>query len=590
MIEKKKMMGEFLLEQNIITLSQLEAALKKQKELSLPLGEVLVKLGYVKENTLLEILSKKFGIEFLNIAENDFQLVDRSLSNILLPQMCKQFNVLPVFHLADNGIKELTLAMADPLDDKAIKEVEKATGCHVIPIFSTSLAISGAIKKLYGLKDEIKSTEIKQNKADKERTVAVVNRILAQAIELGASDIHIEPHAKVVHIRMRVDGVLQIISTLPSSQLASIISRLKIMGSENNSLMKIEEKRVPQDGSFARAVGGHAVDFRVSTFPTIYGEKMVLRVLDKNQVYVFDYISDLKMPPRIEKQFGRYIRQASGIIIATGPTGSGKSTTLRAAINEINKTDVNIVTVEDPVEYHASDYVNQSSLMPQAGYTYPLALRSILRQDPDIILIGEIRDLETAEIAIQAALTGHLVFTTLHTDDAAGAIVRLVDLGIEQFLVSSTVVSAINQRLVRKVCAHCAEKHEPTREELLDLYIDKKTADEILNSLQKFKILKGKGCSNCRQTGFSGRIGTYENLSVTPSIKKLILMKETSDVIAKHARKTLKINMLFEETLRLVLTGKIALEELKKIPRGDYKMKPIEQIFQDSRVETAVPA
>ena len=370
------------------------------------------------------------------------------------------------------------------------------------------------------------------------------------------------------------------VDSFPLSDLSRIVIRIKNMGSEKHGLMRIDERRIPQDGSFARVVGGHAVDFRVSTFPTIYGEKVAIRVLDKDKMESVNRISELRMPPRIEKQFIRCVRQNSGIIIATGPTGSGKTTTLHAAVNQINDVSLNIVTIEDPVEYHASDYVNQGSVKRQAGYTYPVAMRAVMRQDPDVILIGEIRDLETAEIAIQAALTGHLVFTTLHTDDAAGAVVRLVDLGIEQFLVSSTVVSAINQRLLRKVCPHCREGYGPDMEELLDLGIEGPFAREILDNQDRFHISRGRGCKACFQSGYLGRQGTFELLQMTPPIKKLILGRETSDVIAKMARAKEDINMIFEDGLRLVLKGVTTFEELRRVPRGDYELKPIPRIFQ----------
>jgi type II secretory ATPase GspE/PulE/Tfp pilus assembly ATPase PilB-like protein len=276
------------------------------------------------------------------------------------------------------------------------------------------------------------------------------------------------------------------------------------------------------------------------------------------------------------------MNQVSGIILVTGPTGSGKSTTLYAGIREINKVDINIVTVEDPVEVHVGKYVNQSSLMPQAGYTYPKALRSILRQDPDVILIGEIRDLDSAEIAVQAALTGHLVLSTLHTEDAASAIVRLVDLGIEEYLVSSTVTASLNQRLLRKVCNICAEPYTPNEDDLNQPTIDKALGADIMGNLSKYTFMKGRGCPACRQTGYHGRQGVYEMLVVTPVIKEMILTKQSADAIVNKARELYRINMLFEEGVRAVLSGITTFEELRKIPRGDYEMKSVAQIFTDA--------
>jgi len=457
-VASKLKIGKILVQQRLITPAQLTAALKKQKELSLPLCETLVQMNFMSENAILEILSNQLNTEFLNISENDFEIVDMSLAGILPVDMCKRLMVLPVFMLEDAGLKKLTLAMSNPLNADAIQEVESLSRTKVTPLLTTSTAIAGGIQRLFADRTGIPAITAELESNANEEAVRFVNKMLTQAVQMGSSDIHIEPHAKEVHVRYRIDGVLNLVSALPANKIYPIVSRIKVMGSGSQSLMRIDKKMVPQDGSFARVIDGHAVDFRVSTFPTIHGEKVVLRVLDKDSLNAIRRIADLQMPPAIETQFRHCIQQSSGIIIATGPTGSGKSTTLYTAINSINDVNINVVTVEDPVEYHAADYVNQSSLKPEAGYTYPLALKSIMRQDPDVILIGEIRDFETAEIAIQAALTGHLVFTTLHTDDSAGAIVRLIDLGIEQFLVSSTVVSAVNQRLLRKICPHCKKE------------------------------------------------------------------------------------------------------------------------------------
>lgn len=581
-MNQEQRLSEILVEQKIITPEQLLESLKKKKILKRSIGETLLKMNLITEQVFLDILIKEIGVEFVNIAEDDYKIIDQSLSKTLDSKFCKSHRVLPLFQIYDDDIKELTLAMADPLDQSTIDKVARITACNITPVLATSSAILGGIEKMFSAngRPSVSDSADISIKADGE-TVVVVNKLLSYALELNASDIHIEPQFDKVYIRMRIDGILNLISSLTLDQLPSIVSRLKIMGSSKNSLMKIEEKRVPQDGSFSRAIGGRKVDFRVSTFPSIYGEKVVLRLLFNDPAIAIRNIADLKMPYRVEKQFLRSIHQASGIIIATGPTGSGKSTTLHAAIMEINEVGVNIITVEDPVEYHVGRYVIQSGLIPQSGYTFTKALQAILRQDPDVILIGEIRDTETAEIAIQAALTGHLILTTLHTDDAAGAVVRLVDLGIEQFLVSSTVVSAVNQRLVRKVCQHCAESYVPTRSELINIGIDAKVADEILRDHAKYKILKGTGCEYCRKMGYQGRQGAYEFLFVTPAIKKLILSKTTSDVIAEEARRKSNINMVFEEGIRLVLTGITTFDELKRIPRGDYELKSVSKIIRD---------
>ncbi|MEK7374738.1 MAG: ATPase, T2SS/T4P/T4SS family, partial [Thermodesulfobacteriota bacterium] len=467
-------LSELLIEKKIITTSQLEHALQKTKELSLPLGETLIRLKYVNESLLLQILSGLLDVEFVNIAENDFQVIDKSLSHVLRLEFCKQKKVLPLFQIIDDETRELTLAMADPMAQDTIKEAESITECRVNPVLASLSAIEEGIARLYQIKMDVKVEPLAVEKGD---TVVIVNKIMQRAVALGASDIHIEPHGEDVHVRMRIDGVLELATSYPASDThKAIVSRINIMASDKNSLMRIDERRLPQDGSFSATIDGHMIDCRVSTLPAIFGEKVVMRIFDKDKATFVGRIRDLKLSPRMELTYRRCVRQPSGINIVTGPTGSGKTTTLNAVINEINNVGINIVTVEDPVEYQAGGYVNQSTLMPQAGYTYSRALRAMMRQDPDVILIGEVRDRETAEIAVQAALTGHRVFTTLHTDDAAGSIARLADMGVEHFLLATTLVSAVNQRLIRKICSNCMEEYVPTRAEMLDIGLDKDIA------------------------------------------------------------------------------------------------------------------
>ncbi|MHB8828120.1 MAG: GspE/PulE family protein [Syntrophales bacterium] len=576
----RKKLGEILIEKQIITTAQLEEAIKRQKELSLRLGDTLLHLKFVNENLLLQTLSEHLGIEYLNIAENDYQIIDKSLSRLLPLDVCQKYKIIPLFQIIDEDTKELSLAMADPLLEEAIRDVEALTECHVTPILSTSAAILEGLGKLYAIKTDFK---IERYILEKEDTVSLVNKIMEKAVKYGASDIHIEPHANEVHVRIRVDGVLEVASTYASSYHNATVSRIKIMASEHSSLMRIDEKRLPQDGAFQTKVIGHTVDCRVSTMPTIFGEKVVIRLFDKDKDVYVGRIKDLKMSPRMEVQFRRCVRQPSGINIVTGPTGSGKTTTLNAVINEINSPALNIITIEDPVEHQAPDYVNQSSLMPQAGYTYTSALRSMMRQDPDIILIGEIRDLETAEIAVQAALTGHRVFTTLHTENAASSIMRLIDIGVEHFLVAATISSAVNQRLIRKICSRCSEEYIPTKIEIMDIGLDNEIADEILKDPHQFNLRRGRGCEHCRKTGYQGRQPVFELITVTQEIRDLIYSKQGSaDTIAMTARNRYGVNMIFEEGLRLFLTGVTTLGELQNLPKGDYKVKSPKQIILDS--------
>ncbi len=575
-------LSDLLIEKKIITTSQLEHALQKTKELSLPLGETLIRLKYVNESLLLQILSGLLDVEFVNIAENDFQVIDKSLSHVLRLEFCKQKKVLPLFQIIDDETRELTLAMADPMAQDTIQEAESITECRVNPVLASLSAIEEGIARLYQIKMDVKVEPLAVEKGD---TVVIVNKIMQRAVALGASDIHIEPHGEDVHVRMRVDGVLELATSYPASDNhQAIVSRIKIMASEKNALMRIDERRLPQDGSFSRTIDGHMIDCRVSTLPAIFGEKVVMRIFDKDKATFIGRIRDLKLSPRMELTYRRCVRQPSGINIVTGPTGSGKTTTLNAVINEINNVGINIVTVEDPVEYQAGGYVNQSTLMPQAGYTYSRALRAMMRQDPDVILIGEVRDRETAEIAVQAALTGHRVFTTLHTDDAAGSIARLADMGVEHFLLATTLVSAVNQRLLRKICSNCMEEYVPTRVEMLDVGLDKEIVDEIQQNAAKLHMRRGRGCPTCRQSGYQGRQGVYELISVSPAIRALIHQKQGAGAILCAAREKENVNMLFEEGLRLFLIGITTLGELQHLPRGDYKMKSVADIFKDAQV------
>ncbi len=579
----RKKLGEILLDRELISREDLLRLLERQRETSAPLGEVALEMGIVTENQMLKVLSQHLGIDFLNIADNEAEVVDPALGDLLPHSLCRSLNVLPLFLYQEGGHRYLTLAMSDPLDRLALEEVARQAGANVNPILTTRASIDIGIEKLFSnfVPTRWERTDFGDSGIDD--PVVFLNQLLARAVHLLASDIHIEPLDGDVRIRFRVDGVLRLMETLPKSALAVLVHRMKVMASQNNALMRTDNRRLPQDGSFARVVGGRAVDFRVSTFPTLHGEKVVVRILDRDAVKSINSICDIGMPPAIERQFRRSILRSGGIIIATGPTGSGKTTTLYAAINDIQDVGKNIVTVEDPVEYQAAGFVCQSSIKREAGFTYPVAIRAVLRQDPDIVLIGEIRDLESASMAVEAALTGHMILTTLHTEDAAGAIVRLLDIGIEQFMISSTVVSAINQRLLRRVCAHCSARAEPpTAEDLTDLGIDAPKAAGVKAGDHEVGVSVGAGGATRYHTGYSGRVGAFEMLTVTPLIKRLILERKTSDVIAEQARQAAPVNMIFEDALRLVLKGTTTWEELRRVHRGDYALKDIDTIFADA--------
>ncbi|MBU0483804.1 MAG: GspE/PulE family protein [Proteobacteria bacterium] len=581
MYDEKKL-GQHLIGKGIITTSQLEEALKKQKELKIPLADTLIHLKFVSEIFIMETISRALGVDFMNISENNYQILDRSLAKLLPLATCQKYKVLPIFHFADEEIKEVTLAMLDPVSKETIQEIENITECHVTPVFSNLTAIEGGINRMYSI-TPVKVEKLQLQTGD---AIGLIDNILKSAIEIGASDIHIEPHASQVYVRMRIDGVMEVSGAYTIKHHLAVTSRIKILASDSkSSLMRIDEKRLPQDGSFAKKISGHEVDFRVSTLPTLFGEKIVMRVLDKDTSTFIGRIRDLRMSPAMELKYRRCVRQPNGINIVTGPTGSGKSTTLHAVMNEINTPGINIISVEDPVEHQAGGYINQSSLMTEAGYTYAKALRAIMRQDPDVIMIGEVRDLETAEIAIQAALTGHRVFTTLHSDDASSSVTRLVDIGVEHFLVSSTFVSALNQRLLRKICNNCAEEYVPAKVEMQDIGLENKEIDEILKNKNEYNMRRGRGCEHCRNSGYSGRQGVFELIAATAEIREIIQKKGTAQALAACARRSDNVNMLFEEGIRLFLSGVTTLGELQHLPRGEYELKSISDIIKNAEVQ-----
>jgi len=557
--------GEILIKQGLITPQQLEEALKLQREENRKkLGEILVGIGAISREELIETLQYIYETEYIDLSN---YVIDPEVISLIPEKFALQFKLIPISKNDDEN--ELVIAMANPLDVYAIDFVRGHTKIKKI---KTMLAaeddILSAINSYYELgeyKDIIEKlgTELtfkEEEDEDLQKLEAIskgapiiqlVNMLIVQGVKDRASDIHIEPNERGLLIRFRIDGMLHDNRILPNKIKAAIISRVKILAK-----MDIAERRLPQDGRFQVKFGSREVDLRVSTIPTVFGEKVVLRILDKSKGLI--ELKNLGFLAEQLDQFKSIILKSYGIILLTGPTGSGKTTTLYAALNKVNSNEKNIITVEDPVEYKLNR-VNQIQILPKIDLTFANALRSILRQDPDVIMVGEIRDSETAQIAVQAALTGHLVFSTLHTNDAASALTRLLDMGIEPFLISSSVIGVIAQRLVRVICEKCKEEYIPGEDILYGLKIK-----DRLNNDSKIKLYRGKGCSSCKNTGYYGRISIYELIVLDEEIRSLIVTKASSNVInnlaIKNGMKTLK-----DSGMEKVLQGITTIEEVLRV-------------------------
>jgi type IV pilus assembly protein PilB len=519
-------LGELLVESQLIASSQLEEALLQQSASGKRLGELLVEQGAIDDFDLARVLARRLGLPLADLRqdapEDDaIALVSESIARAHL--------AIPVRKTAEG----LEVVMASPQDEVALDEITHVAGIPVIPMIGPPSDIRRAIDKSYRAlagvgrhvdaflaAEAITARTVEQSDTAADAPVVqVVNLIITQGVRDRASDIHIEPQESHVRIRYRIDGALHDVLALPANMGPSVISRVKVLAS-----MDIVERRKPQDGQIAMEVEGRPLDIRVATTATIWGEKCVMRLLDKNRSLF--RLGDLGMPEETHDRFSRLIRAPFGMVICSGPTGSGKTTTLYAALTEINNSESNIMTVEDPVEYVLPS-INQIQIHDQSGVTFAGGLRGILRQDPDIILVGEMRDVETARIGIQSALTGHLVLTSLHGTDAAGALERFLDLGIEPFLVASSVVGVVGQRLVRRICRYCSVPYEPPLEEI-EFY-------RRLGGPEKDKFWHGEGCNFCLRTGFEDRIGVYELLVVTEEMRQLIARKARHDEIQELA-------------------------------------------------------
>ncbi|TET43924.1 type IV-A pilus assembly ATPase PilB [candidate division TA06 bacterium] len=531
-------LGDMLVSAGLLTAEQLKTALAEQKRVGGRLGTNLVKLGFLSEDEITQFLQKQYGVSSINLSDYN---IDQAILDLVPSELATKYRCIPL----ERRGKVLTVAMVNPADVLAIEDIKFTTGFEVKPVVAAESSIVKAIEEQYqaaGMLDEVmkdigdESAEVEVvQKTDEEEdemtdlaaaadsapVVKLVNSILLEAVDRRVSDIHIEPYEKELRIRFRIDGILHEVMHPPYRMRKAIVSRLKIM-----SKLKISEKRLPQDGRIKIRIKGRPVDLRVSTVPTLFGEKMALRILDRTAVS-FDLVSlGFEREPML--QFIKGISSPYGIVLVTGPTGCGKTTTLYAAINKINAPDVNITTAEDPVEYSLLG-INQVQMKASVGLTFASALRSYLRQDPDIIMVGEIRDKETAEISIRASLTGHLVLSSVHTNNAAGTVTRLVNMGVEPFLVASTMNCIESQRLLRKVCQSCKEPMTPNPALLKDVGIDP-------SEFEGFTLYKGKGCRECNNTGYRGRLGIFEVMAVSSDIRELILDRAPTDALAKAAK------------------------------------------------------
>lgn len=571
-MQKTEAIGEIFIKMGLITNDQLKQALEKQKLLKsqVAIGDLLVSMGFISEKDRVRSLGEQWGVQFVDVSETE---VDPGVLKLVSQTVARRLKVLPVSR--KNG--KLTLAMKNPLDIFAIDEVRMITGIDVEPAISVEEDIINAISRLYrsetsvseqvgAVIQEFETEDIDFTSSDNDEdedisidqlrelseeapVIKLANLIISRGINDGASDIHIEPGKDSVRVRLRIDGILHEVMQVPKKVQSSLTSRFKIMAE-----MDIATKRTPQDGRIGATIDGKQFDFRVSTLPSVFGEKIVLRVLDKSAVSVG--LHKLGMLPETLERFEGLISRTYGIILVTGPTGSGKSTTLYSVLSKLNSGEKNILTIEDPVEYEVAG-LTQVQINSRAGLTFASGLRTMLRQDPDIAMVGEIRDAETATIATEAALTGHLVLSTLHTNDAPGALTRLVDMGIEPFLIASSVIGVVAQRLVRMACPRCKEQYQPPKDAIKRLGIE-------CDGDARVTFYRGRGCDYCHGSGYKGRIGVYELMIMNDRIRDLVLQRTSSHIIREAAvdcgMKTLK-----EDAIEKILLGQTTLEECLRV-------------------------
>lgn len=543
---------DLLLKEGFITPEQIKKAKEEVKATGIKLEKALEKLGFINEEDMAKAKANFLGVPYIDLTD---YIIDAEMIKLVPENLAKKHKVVPIFKVGDN----LTVAMVNPHDIEVLDQIGKVSGIDIIEavlvsekgmqkIIDCYYETGGSVDEIIQCIDKGKSSITKSGlaeAAEEPPIIKLVNALLMEAVKDKASDIHLEPEPDTVRVRYRIDGILHEIYTLPKKLQNAVISRIKIL-----SNMDIAESRRAQDGKVRLRLENKDLDIRVSTFPTVNGENVVMRLLDKSSI-MFG-LKDLGLSQENLDIFNRLIHQPNGIILVTGPTGSGKTTTLYSALATISTIEKNIITVEDPVEYELP-LIRQTQVNPKADITFVNGLRSILRQDPDVIMVGEIRDKETAEVAIQASLTGHLVFSTLHTNDAPSALTRLIDIKIEPFLISSSVIGILAQRLVRKICNSCKEKYSPSNNVLKEIGMEK-----------KIEFYRGKGCANCKNTGFAGRIGIFELLTINEEIRKMIEQKDSADQIKKRAIQ-LGMKTLRDDGFEKVKLGLTSIEEVLRV-------------------------
>ena len=535
----KKKLGDLLKESGLVTEVQIQDVLA-QKKRDQKLGDALVEQGFITEKQLLDVLEIQLKLDSVSLYQYP---IDISLTNLIQKDFARSKLLLPI----KKEDSRLIVAMNDPLDFYAIEELEFSTGYVVIPVIATRDDLLQTINRLY----DSEEVSIEYIEGEDAPAVKVFNQLLETGVSLKASDIHLDQTEHHVLVRYRIDGVLRSERPLPKLLMNSLVARIKIMAGVN-----VTESRLPQDGRISTNILGKKVNLRVSTLPTVHGEKVVIRILDRSNV--FNKVSDIGLEDDTLKDYQALIKQPSGLILLTGPTGSGKTSTLYGSINELNTVDSNIITIEDPVEYQLEG-INQVQVNSPIGLTFAAGLRSILRQDPNIIMVGEIRDRETAENSVRAALTGHLVFSTLHTNSAIEAVPRLLDMGVESYLIVSSLSGVMAQRLVKKVCKDCATTRPAT-------LVEKDIFERRHQTIEH--ITYGKGCDACRQTGYRGRMAIHELIVMNEELKQLMMNKATIQELKAHIRQK-GTRFLIDDGLIKVKAGKTTLEEVLRVAAAD---------------------
>jgi type IV pilus assembly protein PilB len=547
----RRKLGELLIEKGYISPQKLEKALRIQAATGKRLGAILIDEGLVTEDQLIDTISERLSIPKVSL---EGMVIDPSVVHKVNVELARRYTLIPIFSIGQS----LTLAMADPLNFIAIDEIKYQTGLEIKRAIASASEITNAIDQYYSVADSLSHIVMSQSESIHEDpdvagdsghldspVIRLVNLIISKAVKDRASDIHIEPDEATLRIRYRISGKMREEASPPKSMQSEVISRVKISAG-----LDVSEKRTPQDGRIVMPVDGAPIDLRVSTLPTIHGEKIVIRILDRRNLMLS--FEQLGFNERLEQRWDNIIHKPEGLILISGPTSSGKTSTLYSTLQVINSIEKNIITVEDPVEY-SIPLINQIQVNEKAGLTFPSSLRSILRQNPDIIMIGEIRDRETAQMAIRSSLTGHLVLSTIHTNDAPSAITRLIDMGIENYLVASAIRGVLAQRLVRVNCPNCTEVYQPG-----DIFLARAGLNELADTIE---FRKGAGCNQCRQTGYKGQTGIFEYIEVTPVISEMIMANYSTSRIKEEGRHNGYVP-LFEAGLEKLTNGIICLEEL----------------------------